>query len=89
MPSCPPGPSVPRRPGTLLGFLLLGCCLLLGAPARGDERILAYDSVVRLARDGSLKVTETLRVNAEGDQIRRGLYRDFPTRYRDPQGREV
>ena len=39
-------------------------------------------------RDGSLDVTETIRVNAEGNQIRRGIYRDFPTRYQSG-GRRV
>ena len=34
-------------------------------------------------------MTETLRVRAEGEQIRRGLLRDFPTRYVDRRGRRV
>jgi hypothetical protein len=34
-------------------------------------------------------VTETIRVRAEGDRIRRGIYRDFPTAYRDQAGRRV
>jgi hypothetical protein len=33
-----------------------------------------------------LTVTEAIRVQAEGNQIRRGIYRDFPTRYQDPLG---
>lgn len=45
------------------------------------ERIISYLSDVVIARDGSFDVTETIRVNAEGDRIRRGIYRDFPTRY--------
>ena len=31
-------------------------------------------------------VTETIRVQAEGQKIRRGIYRDFPTSYRDKLG---
>ena len=52
------------------------------------ERILSYVSEILIARDGSLDVTETIRVNAEGNEIRRGIYRDFPTRYRNG-GRRV
>lgn len=63
--------------------------MLLGSMAGvagADERILAFDSVIRIAADGSLDVTETITVRAEGSQIRRGIYRDFPTRYRDARG---
>ena len=57
--------------------------------AHAQERILAYDSQVQVNTDGSLDVTETIRVRAEGSQIRRGIYRDFPTRYRDRHGNRV
>jgi uncharacterized membrane protein YgcG len=62
-----------------------------GAPHSGSaqERILAYDSEVLIQEDGSLDVTERITVRAEGSQIRRGIYRDFPTRYRDRYGNRV
>ena len=60
--------------------------LALLAPAAAQERILSYDSDVTVKADGSLDVVETIRVRAEGDQIRRGIYRDFPVRYRDRYG---
>ncbi len=60
-----------------------------GAPAHAQERILAYDSQVQINTDGSLDVTEQIHVRAEGDNIRRGIYRDFPTRYRDGRGNRV
>jgi hypothetical protein len=68
----------------ILGFLaaLLG----LTAPALAEERILSFDSDVTVAADGELTVTETIRVRAEGREIKRGIYRDFPTVYRDPDG---
>ena len=34
-------------------------------------------------------VTETIRVVAAGKKIRRGIYRDFPTRYRNSRGSQV
>ena len=57
--------------------------------ALAEERILAYDIEVRVGRDGALDVTERIAVRAEGSQIRRGIYRDFPTRYRDRYGNRV
>lgn len=52
----------------------------------GAERILAYDIDVKVNADNSLDVTESIRVHAAGIQIRRGIYRDFPTRYKDRYG---
>jgi uncharacterized membrane protein YgcG len=57
-------------------------------PAVG-ERILSYRSDVDVGADGTLTVTETIRVNAEGDDIRHGIFRDFPTRYQRPGQRAV
>jgi uncharacterized membrane protein len=48
-----------------------------------DERILDYQSDILVHTDGNLVVTETIQVRAEGEKIRRGIYRDFPTRYED------
>lgn len=60
--------------------------LLIAIGAHADERILDFHSAIIVYSDGSMLVTETLRVRAEGQQIRRGIYRDFPTDYRDPHG---
>jgi uncharacterized membrane protein YgcG len=57
-------------------------------PAAG-ERILSFHSDVVIATDGTLTVTETIRVNAEGDDIRHGIYRDFPVIYQRPGQRRV
>jgi uncharacterized membrane protein YgcG len=57
------------------------------APAA--ERILAYDTTIDVARDGTLEVREVIRVRAEGENIRRGIYRDFPTIYQTQDGRTV
>ncbi|MBI4164235.1 MAG: DUF2207 domain-containing protein [Acidobacteria bacterium] len=51
-----------------------------------QERILDFRSEIDVARDGSMDVRETIKVRAEGKQIRHGIYRDFPTRYRDRLG---
>jgi len=62
--------------------LLLALPLLAGA----DERILEFHSDITIRQDGWIEVTETIRVRAEGDRIRRGIYRDFPTEYFDKLG---
>ena len=54
-----------------------------------QERILSYDILVEVNKDASIDVTERIGVRAEGNQIRRGIYRDFPTRYRDRMGNRV
>ena len=34
-------------------------------------------------------VTETIKVHAEGNKIKRGIYRDFPTDYEDKYGNNI
>lgn len=51
------------------------------ALASAKEKIQDFTSNIVIQRDGSLLVTETIRVYAEGDQIKRGIYREFPTKY--------
>lgn len=69
--------------------LCLLLCLAGALPVAAQERILAYHSDLVVQADGSMVVTETIRVRAEGQRIRRGIYRDFPTRYRDRLGNRV
>lgn len=60
--------------------------LLLPLVALSDERILGFHSDILIKDDGWIEVTETIKVRAEGDRIRRGIYRDFPTEYFDKLG---
>ncbi len=57
--------------------------------AAAQERITRFISDVEVRPDASLEVTETIDVVAEGNRIRRGIYRDFPTRYRGRRGSRV
>ncbi len=58
--------------------------LLLWALGAGAVEVIErFDSDLEVRADGSMVVTETITVTAEGNQIRRGIYRDFPTDYRD------
>ena len=64
-------------------MLRLALAVLLTAAlptaAQAEERITSYSSDVRVQKDGTLDVTETIEVIAEGQSIRHGIYRDFPT----------
>ena len=90
-----PKPAAARLAGRAargLAALLLALCCALGAtlvPAAAAERILNFVSDVTVQRNGDLLVAETIVVNAEGDKIRRGILRDFPTIYSGNDGRRV
>lgn len=61
-----------------------------------SDRILNFHSDIVVAQDGEIEVTETIRVyNGNGsagelissnDDIKRGIVRDFPTKYLDSNG---
>jgi uncharacterized membrane protein YgcG len=53
------------------------------------ERILSFDSDVTINLDSSMRVIETIRIRSEGDSIKRGIIREFPTKYRDNRGDTV
>ncbi len=76
---------------TLLRIWAVLCFYLLLTPiaARAQERILSFHSDITVHTNAEMTVTETIRVRAEGQQIRRGIYRDFPTGYRDRFGNRV
>lgn len=58
--------------------------LLLTAPGLAlaeQERITSFDSAIAISQDGSMRVENTIRAVVTGDQIRHGIYYDFPTIY--------
>ena len=61
--------------------------LALAGAARAEEIFTSYHSDIGLAKDGTLTVTETIRAIVEGDQIKRGIYRDLPLTFTDANGR--
>jgi uncharacterized membrane protein YgcG len=69
---------------TFVFALLLSLGLTGGALAR--EEIRNYRADIDVRADASIEVTETITVNAEGNQIRRGIYRDIPLRVLDDWG---
>ena len=67
--------------------LLVGVLLLLPAAAR--EEIKNFTADVVLAKDGTVNVTETIDVQAEGNEIRRGIYRDIPVTLLGAEGAKI
>ncbi len=71
----------------LIGALLMACC----ARAQDDEqreRITNFHSDITVNADASMQVKETIAVIANGQQIKHGIYRDFPTVYRGNLGQQ-
>ncbi|MBA2671783.1 MAG: DUF2207 domain-containing protein, partial [Gemmatimonadetes bacterium] len=75
--------------GLLFAILFAGVIFLLPQDTAAQERIRNYESEIQIRSDGSIDVTERITVVAEGSDIRRGIYRDIPTRYRDRYGNRV
>jgi len=71
----------------LLSALCLSCSAVSQvAASSSSEQILDYHSDIRVQQDASLLVRETIRVHSASVQIYHGIYRDFPTRYKDRLG---
>ncbi|MEQ8533861.1 MAG: DUF2207 domain-containing protein, partial [Imperialibacter sp.] len=54
-----------------------------------QERIISYESDITINVDASIDVVETIKVYAKGNDIRRGIYRAYPTEYTDKDGFSV
>jgi uncharacterized membrane protein YgcG len=70
----------------LFSWLFLSSAARTQPTAPPAEEILDYHSDIRVQQDASLLVQETIRVRSAGVQIHHGIYRDFPTRYKDHLG---
>jgi uncharacterized membrane protein YgcG len=70
----------------LFSSLFLCCSAQSQVTPSATEEILDYHSDIRVQQDASLLVRETIRVRGAGVQIHHGIYRDFPTRYKDQLG---
>ena len=75
------------RISTYMRILALAISLLIALPfaASAQERILQYNVDVLIKTNGDINIAESIRVNAEGRRIRRGIFRDMPRYYDDPE----
>lgn len=65
---------------------ILAVCTLFCIGLQAQESIQNFSSTITINTDSTLHVQEDIRVQAEGRAIRRGIFRDFPTQYRDHCG---
>lgn len=74
----------------ILASLCLALLMLtIARVALAAEVINSFHSVIDLDHDGTMHVTETINVNAEGRDIRHGIFRDFPLTFIDSAGRKA
>lgn len=73
-----------RETGRLI--LLIGFALWVACHGAAEEQIRSFDVRIDVEQDGDILVTETITVNVEGRDIRRGIFRDLPAYYADPEG---
>jgi hypothetical protein len=71
---------------TILLALFCVTAFCYGAVGQEKEEILSFHSDIQVLADGGMTVTETISVYAAGNEIKRGIYRDFPTKYKDRYG---
>ena len=72
--------------GLVLSLVFLISVALPIASSDAQERILAFHSDIVVHDDGSMTVAEEITVQATGDEIKRGIVREFPTSYRNDSG---
>jgi len=76
-----------RTKNSCLKILLFFILPLSSSFSQNDiEKILSFHSDINIQKDASMIVSETIKVSAMGDKIKRGIYRDFPTNYKDKSG---
>jgi len=71
------------------GLAVLLLAVFGAGVAKADERILSYRSTIEVQPDATVLVTEDIQFWVEGKQVKRGILRDFPTRYRNRLGIEM
>ena len=71
-------------PSKIILFLILLQSFLFGR-----EKILSFNSDITINPDASMIVSETITIITEGDLIKHGIYRDFPTNYKDIYGNNI
>ena len=68
---------------TFLFMAVLVFCFNIKSNAASKEDIVDYDIEIHVNEDASMDVTEKITVNAQGIDIVHGIYRDFPTQYKN------
>ncbi len=69
--------------------LALGVAMAAAAWCGEQERVRDFHSEIAIGADGSLTITETIRLVSTGNKIKRGILRDFPVVLRDATRRKI
>lgn len=69
--------------------ILVVVAVSIGQDRQKSERIISFDSNIHIYRNAAMSVVETITVYSAGKEIKRGIYRDFPTKYKDRYGNSV
>lgn len=72
--------------GLLSLVTAIAVSLMLTGGSLAREEIRSFIADIEVRSDASIEVTETITVNAEGQEIRRGIFRDIPMRALDEWG---
>ncbi len=64
--------------------MALVLCFQVG-DIQAEEKVLSYHSDIKIGKDRTVSITETIRVQVEGYIFKRGIFRQIPTSY-DYQG---
>ena len=72
-----------------LSLALVTSLLFLSEQAISAEEILSFDSDIIVHKDSSISITENITVRAENKKINRGIYRDFPIKYKGKLGNKI
>ncbi|GGA55910.1 DUF2207 domain-containing protein [Pelagibacterium lentulum] len=68
---------------------LAAALILVSLPALAQEVIRSFDTAIVVNTDMSVTITESIEVNVEGQEIRRGIFRDIPTVLEGPHGSSI
>lgn len=71
------------------GGILFALIFMMTSLAHASEVIHLFDVKAQVLSSGEVKIREDITVTAENNQIRHGIYRDFPTDYTDRMGNLV
>ncbi|WP_417816164.1 DUF2207 domain-containing protein [Thalassospira alkalitolerans] len=71
-----------RLAGFMMGLIVILVLGNHGAVAQSNsernERIISFAAYITVLENGDIRVIEKIKVNATGDKIKRGIYRDIP-----------
>lgn len=67
-------------------FMALSSLFPINLFGFSSERITSFVATIKVNSDASLTVNEQITMTCYGHNVKRGIYRDFPTRYKDHYG---